>query len=161
VSSLVIVCSSTADGARQAAVTMNWLGQNGYHHLRRRSCVVINHLVPVKPQIDVLDLGHQYERLVGQGRVVLIRWDAQVAAGGKIRLDQVSRKHRRKIVELAAARSGDFISVEGPVEAGAARHPAHSWQRPGFAGATAPAHSHRAQTSLTRTGFTPRLLSER
>jgi MinD-like ATPase involved in chromosome partitioning or flagellar assembly len=48
VSSLVIVCSATADGARQAAVTMNWLGHNGYHHLVRRSCVVINHLVPVK-----------------------------------------------------------------------------------------------------------------
>jgi MinD-like ATPase involved in chromosome partitioning or flagellar assembly len=128
VSSLVIVCSATADGARQAAVTMNWLGQNGYHHLVRRSCVVINHLVPVKPQIDVMDLGHQYERLVGQGRVVLAPWDTHVATGGQIRLDLVSRGYRRKIVELAAAISDDFASFDGPLAAGAARHAAPNYQ---------------------------------
>jgi MinD-like ATPase involved in chromosome partitioning or flagellar assembly len=85
---------------------MNWLGHNGYHHLARRSCVVINHLVPVKPQIDVMDLGHQYERLVGQGRVVFAPWDTHVATGGEIRLDLVSRGYRRKIVELGGGDLG-------------------------------------------------------
>jgi MinD-like ATPase involved in chromosome partitioning or flagellar assembly len=42
VSGLVIVASASIDGARQAAVTMDWLRQNGYHNLLGRSCVVIN-----------------------------------------------------------------------------------------------------------------------
>ncbi|MBP1823193.1 MinD-like ATPase involved in chromosome partitioning or flagellar assembly [Mycobacterium sp. OAE908] len=137
ISSAVIVCSATADGARQAAVTMNWLGQNGYHHLARRSCVVISHLVPVKPQIDVTDLGRQYEQLVGHGRVVLIPWEAHIAAGNEIHMDLVSRRFRRAITELAAALSDDFSTPAGPV-AVASTAPPHR-QQAGYAGATAPA----------------------
>lgn len=142
VSSLVIVCSATADGARQAAVTMNWLGHNGFHHLVRRSCVVINHLVPVKPQIDVMDLGQQYERLVGPGRVVLVPWDTHVAAGGEIRLDLLGREYRRNIAELAAALSDDYTPGGRPVEAGAARHEAPNYPQPRSAGAPVPARQH-------------------
>ena len=49
----MIVASASIDGARQAAVTMDWLRQNGYQDLLGRSCVVINHVVPGKPNIDV------------------------------------------------------------------------------------------------------------
>jgi MinD-like ATPase involved in chromosome partitioning or flagellar assembly len=116
------------------------LGHNGYHHLVRRSCVVVNQLVPVKPQIDVTDLGHQYERLVGQGRVVLIPWDKHVATGGEIRLEMVSRGYRRKIAELAAAKSDDFASLSAPVEA--PHHVLQSHQQQGYAGAVAPDPRH-------------------
>jgi len=124
VSSLVIVCSATTDGARQAAVTMNWLGRNGFQHLVPRSCVVINNLVPAKPQIDVADLTHQYEQLVGRGRVVALPWDTHIAAGGEIALNSTSRNYRRRIVALAAALSEDFASLGAAVSAGAARHAA-------------------------------------
>ena len=64
VSGLVIVASASIDGARQAAVTMDWLRQNGYQDLLSRSCVVINHVTPGKTNIDVEDLVQQFERAV-------------------------------------------------------------------------------------------------
>ncbi|MCH9730368.1 MAG: AAA family ATPase, partial [Actinomycetia bacterium] len=74
VSGLVIVASASIDGARQAAVTMDWLRQHGYQDLLGRSCVVINHVVPGKPSIDVEDLVQQFERHVPPGRVLVLPW---------------------------------------------------------------------------------------
>ncbi len=112
VSGLVIVASASIDGARQAAVTMDWLRQNGYQYLLGRSCVVINHVVPGKPNIDVTDLVQQFERHVPPGRVIVLPWDKHIAAGTEIELDLVSRTFRRRIVELAAAPSDDFERLE-------------------------------------------------
>jgi MinD-like ATPase involved in chromosome partitioning or flagellar assembly len=112
VSGLVIVASASIDGARQAAVTMDWLRQNGYQDLLGRSCVVINHVVPGKPNIDVADLVQQFERHVPPGRVVVLPWDKHIAAGTEIQLELLSRTFRRRIVELAAALSDDFDRLE-------------------------------------------------
>ena len=112
VSGLVIVASASIDGARQAAVTMDWLRQNGYQDLLGRSCVVINHVVPGKPNIDVTDLVQQFERHVPPGRVVVLPWDKHIAAGTEIQLSLLSRTFRRRIVELAAALSDDFDRLE-------------------------------------------------
>jgi MinD-like ATPase involved in chromosome partitioning or flagellar assembly len=112
VSGLVIVASASIDGARQAAVTMDWLRQNGYHNLLGRSCVVINHVVGGKPNIDVADLVQQFERHVPPGRVVVLPWDKHIAAGTQIQLDLLSRTFRRRIIELAAAVSDDFDRLE-------------------------------------------------
>jgi hypothetical protein len=95
VSGLVIVASASIDGARQAAVTMDWLRQNGYQDLLGRSCVVINHVVPGKPNIDVTDLVQQFERHVPPGRVVVLPWDKHIAAGTEIQLELLSRTWRR------------------------------------------------------------------
>jgi MinD-like ATPase involved in chromosome partitioning or flagellar assembly len=112
VSGLVIVASASIDGARQAAVTMDWLRQNGYQDLLGRSCVVINHVVPGKPNIDVTDLVQQFERHVPPGRVIVLPWDKHIAAGTEIQLDLLSRTFQRRIVELAAALSDDFDRLE-------------------------------------------------
>ncbi|HKP44392.1 MinD/ParA family ATP-binding protein [Mycobacterium sp.] len=112
VSGLVIVASASIDGARQAAVTMDWLRQNGYQDLLGRSCVVINHIVPGKPNIDVDDLVQQFERHVPPGRVVVLPYDKHIAAGTEIQLDLLSNPFRRRIVELAAALSDDFDRLE-------------------------------------------------
>jgi MinD-like ATPase involved in chromosome partitioning or flagellar assembly len=112
VSGLVIVASASIDGARQAAVTMDWLRQNGYQDLLGRSCVVINHTVPGKPNIDVTDLVQQFERHVPPGRVVVLPWDKHIAAGTEIQLELLSRTFQRRIVELAAALSDDFDRLE-------------------------------------------------
>ena len=108
VSGLVIVASASIDGARQAAVTMDWLRQNGYQDLLRRSCVVINHVVPGHPNTDVEDLVQQFERHVMPGRVVVLPWDKHIAAGTEIQLDMLGALFRRRITELAAALSDDF-----------------------------------------------------
>lgn len=112
VSGTVIVASASIDGARQAAVTMDWLRQNGFQDLLGRSCVVINHIVPGKPNIDVGDLVQQFERHVPPGRVVVLPYDKHIAAGTDIQLDLLSSGFQRKIIELAAALSDDFDRLE-------------------------------------------------
>jgi MinD-like ATPase involved in chromosome partitioning or flagellar assembly len=112
VSGLVIVASASIDGARQAAVTMDWMRQNGYQDLLGRSCVVINHVVPGKPNIDVADLVQQFERHVAPGRVIVLPWDKHIAAGTEIQLDLLDKIFQRRITELAAALSDDFDRLE-------------------------------------------------
>lgn len=108
VAGLVIVASASIDGARQAAVTMDWLRQNGYQDLLGRTCVVINHVTPGKPNIDVTDLVGQFQRHVSPGRVIVLPYDKHVAAGTEIQLDLLDRTFVRRITELAAALSDDF-----------------------------------------------------
>ena len=91
---------------------MDWLRHNGYQDLLGRSCVVINHVTPGKPNIDVTDLVEQFERHVAPGRVVVLPWDKHIAAGTEIQLELLSRTFRRRIVELAAALSDDFDRLE-------------------------------------------------
>lgn len=112
VSGLVIVASASIDGARQAAITMDWLRQNGYQDLLGRSCVVINHVTPGKPNIDVEDLVQQFERHVPAGRVIVLPWDKHIAAGTEIQLGLLGKAFRRRVVELAAALSDDFDRLE-------------------------------------------------
>jgi MinD-like ATPase involved in chromosome partitioning or flagellar assembly len=110
VSGLVVVASASIDGARQAAMTLNWLWQNGYRGLLDRSCVVINRLVPGKVNIDVGDLVAQFERHVPPGRVITLPWDKHISVGTEIEFDLLSSVFRRRILELAAALSDDFGS---------------------------------------------------
>lgn len=112
VSGLVIVASASIDGARQAAITMDWLRQNGYQHLLGRTCVVINHTVPGKPNVDVNDLVKQFESHVSPGRVVVLPYDKHIAAGSAIDLDLLGSQYQRRITELAAALSDDFERLE-------------------------------------------------
>ncbi len=112
VSGVVIVASASIDGARQAAVTMDWLRQNGYQDLLGRSCLVINNVVPGKPNIDVTDLVQQFERHIPSGRVVVLPFDKHIAAGTEIQLALLGSLFRRRITELAAALSDDFDRVE-------------------------------------------------
>lgn len=112
ISGMVIVASASIDGARQAAVTLDWLRQNGYQDLLGRSCVVINHVTPGKTNIDVEDLVQQFERHVAPGRVVVLPWDKHIAAGTEIQLDLLGKTFQRRILELAAALSDDFDRLE-------------------------------------------------
>ena len=112
VSGMVIVASASIDGARQAAITMDWLRQNGYQDLLGRSCVVINHVTPGKVNVDVEDLVQQFERHVPPGRVIVLPWDKHIAAGTEIQLELLSDTFQRRITELAAALSDDFDRLE-------------------------------------------------
>lgn len=86
--------------------------RNGYHDLLSRSCVVVNHVVPGKPNIDVADLVQQFERHVPAGRVVVLPWDKHIAAGTEIQLELLGKAFQRRIIELAAALSDDFDRLE-------------------------------------------------
>lgn len=107
-SGAVIVASASIDGARQAAVTMDWLRQNGHQDLLNRSCVVVNHVGPRKPNVDTGDLVHQFQKHVAPGRVFVLPWDKHIAAGTEIHFDLLRPAYRRRALELAAALSDDF-----------------------------------------------------
>ena len=77
-----------------------------------RSCVVINNVVPGKPNIDVTDLVQQFERHVPPGRVVVLPLDKHIAAGTEIQLALLGSVFRRRVTELAAALSDDFDRLE-------------------------------------------------
>ncbi|MDH6197357.1 MinD-like ATPase involved in chromosome partitioning or flagellar assembly [Mycobacterium frederiksbergense] len=113
VSGAVIVASASIDGARQAAVTLDWLRHNGYQELLNRSCVVVNHVGPRKPNVNIGDLVHQFQKHVAPGRVFVLPWDKHIAAGTEIHLDLLRPRFRRRILELAAALSDDFEGGSG------------------------------------------------
>lgn len=112
VSGIVVVASASIDGARQAAVAMDWLRQNGYQDLLSRACVVINHIVPSKPNLDVDALVQQFERHLQPGRIIVLPWDKHIASGTQIELDLLGSTYERRILELAAALSDDFDRLE-------------------------------------------------
>ncbi|MEZ0049119.1 MinD-like ATPase involved in chromosome partitioning or flagellar assembly [Mycobacterium sp. MAA66] len=108
VSDVVIVTTATVDGARQAAVTMDWLRQNGYEDLVSRSCVVINHVTKGAATVDTKALIAQFERHIMPGRVINLPWDKHIAAGVAIDFDLLGDTYKRRIAELAAVLSDDF-----------------------------------------------------
>jgi MinD-like ATPase involved in chromosome partitioning or flagellar assembly len=107
-SAVVIVTSASIDGARQAAVAIDWLRNNGHQDLLNRACVVINNVSPAETNIAVAELVRQFGQYVQPGRVIVLPWDKHIAAGTEIQLSHLDRMYKRKILELAAALSNDF-----------------------------------------------------
>lgn len=107
-SGLVIVSSASIDGARQAAVAIDWLRHNKYHALLNRTCLVINDVAPGEPNVAVADLVRRFEQDLQPGRVIVLPWDKHVAVGTEIQVDLLGDTYKRRILELAAALSDDF-----------------------------------------------------
>jgi MinD-like ATPase involved in chromosome partitioning or flagellar assembly len=107
-SAAVIVTSASIDGARQAAIAINWLRNNGHQDLLTHACLVINNLAPGETNIAVADLVRQFGQSIQPGRVIVLPWDRHIAAGTEIQLGALDATYRRKILELAAALSDDF-----------------------------------------------------
>jgi MinD-like ATPase involved in chromosome partitioning or flagellar assembly len=107
-SGVVIVTSASVDGARQAAVAIDWLRNNGHQELLSRACVVINHVVPGEPKIAITELVRQFGQHVRSDRVVVLPWDKHIAAGKEMEIGLLDPVYERRITELAAALSDDF-----------------------------------------------------
>ncbi|WP_414738977.1 AAA family ATPase, partial [Mycobacterium nebraskense] len=107
-SGAVIVTSASVDGARQAAVAIDWLRNNGHQELLGRACVVINHVAPGEPNVAITDLVRQFGQYVRPDRVVVLPWDKHIAAGEEIEIRLLDPVYKRRITELAAALSDDF-----------------------------------------------------
>ncbi len=107
-SAVVIVTSASIDGARQAAVAIDWLRNNGHQDLLARACVAINNVSPGDTNIAVGELVQQFEQYVQPSRVVVLPWDKHIAAGTEIQLSLLDPAYKRKVLELAAALSDDF-----------------------------------------------------
>lgn len=107
-SGVVIVTSASVDGARQAAVAVDWLRNNGHQELLSRACVVINHVAPGEPNVAITDLVRQFGQHVRPDRVLVLPWDKHIAAGKEIEIGQLDPVYQRRVTELAAALSDDF-----------------------------------------------------
>jgi putative peptide zinc metalloprotease protein len=110
---LVLVLRPALDGARAAALTLDWLGEHGYSELVARAVVVINGVrrnggVPLEPIED-----HFAQRCA---KVIAVPWDRSLEAGGQTSLATLHLGARDALTELAAA-VADHFSSEKPLRA--------------------------------------------
>jgi MinD-like ATPase involved in chromosome partitioning or flagellar assembly len=104
--SLVIVSSSSVDGARSASATLDWLDAHGYGDLVRRSVAVIN---SVRPRSGKVDLDRLAQHFAARCRAVCrLPFDEHLEEGAEIELEELSPQTRLALLELAATVADDF-----------------------------------------------------
>lgn len=104
--SLVIVSSSSIDGARSASATIDWLDAHGYGELVTRSVAVIN---SVRPTAGKVDLDRVAAHFAARCRAVCrIPFDEHLDEGGEIDLEQLGQHTRWAALELAATVADGF-----------------------------------------------------
>ncbi|MCZ4079295.1 AAA family ATPase [Rhodococcus sp. H36-A4] len=106
---LVVVSSSSVDGARSASATLDWLDAHGHRDLVRSSVAVVN---AVRPRAGKVDLAKVVEHFAQRCRqVVLVPFDPHLEEGAEIDLGRLKPKTRFALLELAAAVAADFPST--------------------------------------------------
>ena len=110
---IVVVMPPALDGARVAAMTLDWLEEHDHADLVRGAVAVVN---AVHGRGD-LELERIDEHFVARcSAVVHIPWDITLQAGAHTTLGDLRRETRHAYLELAAAVAASF---EGAVPAGA------------------------------------------
>ena len=109
---IVVVMPPALDGARVAAMTLDWLEEHDHADLVRGAVAVVN---AVHGRGD-LELERIDEHFVARcSAVVHIPWDITLQAGAHTTLGDLRRETRQAYLELAAAVAASF---EGSVPAG-------------------------------------------
>ena len=104
--SLVVVSSSSIDGARSASATLDWLDAHGCGALVARSVAVIN---GVRPGARNVDVDKVVEHFGARCRsVVRIPFDPHLEEGAEVELDRLGPQTRLALLELAATAADDF-----------------------------------------------------
>lgn len=104
--SLVIVSSSSVDGARSASATLDWLDAHGYGELVKRSVAVIN---SVRPRSSSVDIDKLEAHFGARTRAVCrIPFDPHLEEGAEIELDRLQSDTRLQLLELAATMADAF-----------------------------------------------------
>nr|WP_228046552.1 MinD/ParA family protein [Saccharopolyspora sp. HNM0983] len=109
--SLVIVSSSSIDGARSASATLEWLDAHGYGQLVSRSVAVINSVRPAAGKVDVDKLAAHFGSRCRA--VAKIPFDPHLEEGAEVELDQLAAPTRLALLELAAVVADDFQHAPG------------------------------------------------
>ncbi|MCH6160044.1 SAV_2336 N-terminal domain-related protein [Streptomyces marispadix] len=103
---LVIISTSSVDGASSASTTLDWLSAHGYGDLVQRSITVISGVRETGKMIKVEDIvAHFQTRCRG---VVTIPFDEHLSAGAELDLDMMRPKTREAYFNLAALVAEDF-----------------------------------------------------
>ncbi|MFB9382816.1 MinD/ParA family protein [Pseudonocardia petroleophila] len=106
---LIIVSSSSIDGARSASATMDWLDAHGHGDLVRNAVAVVN---SVSRSSGGVDLDRVAEHFAARCRaVVQIPFDAHLQEGAEVDLDRLEPQTRLALLELAAAVADAFASA--------------------------------------------------
>ncbi|WP_300008369.1 AAA family ATPase [Pseudonocardia sp.] len=109
---LIIVSSSSIDGARSASATMDWLDAHGHGDLVRNAVAVVNN---VSRSSGGVDLDRVAEHFAARCReVVRIPFDAHLQEGAEVDLDRLDPATRLALLELAAAVADAFASAHTP-----------------------------------------------
>jgi MinD-like ATPase involved in chromosome partitioning or flagellar assembly len=109
--SLIIVSSSSIDGARSASATLDWLEAHGYRNLVARSVAVIN---SVRPRANKVNLDKLSEHFAARCRAVChVPFDEHLEEGAEIDLDLLGTATRLAMLDLAAT-VADAFSGENP-----------------------------------------------
>ena len=107
--SLVVVSSSSIDGALSASATLDWLDAHGYGDLVARSVAVINY---VRRSSGGVDLDRVSEHFAGRCRAVArLPFDPHLDEGAQIHLERLAPRTRTAMLELAALVADDFPRV--------------------------------------------------
>lgn len=107
---LVLVTSASVDAIKKTGTALEWLRNNGYQHLLDSAILVVNHIERDKPNVLA---NKEIERLAGRLRsrcVVTLPFDRHVHEGKEINLERLSKKSRRRYLQMAAALGGMFPS---------------------------------------------------
>lgn len=110
---LVMVASTSPDGAKGAAELLDWAYEAGYAGLLSRTVVVINDVHGKGSKHDravVNSLVEQFSRWVGSGQVFVVPFDPHIATAGIIDLSDLRPATRRRLLEITAKIAGGFSS---------------------------------------------------
>jgi putative peptide zinc metalloprotease protein len=107
---LVLVLRPGLDGARAAALTLDWLDEHGYGWLVERAVVVLNGVRRgVGMPLDQVR-AHFEQRCA---TVLEVPWDRALEQGGQSELSRLAPATRDALLELAAAVADNFGEVRG------------------------------------------------
>ncbi|GLZ50927.1 AAA family ATPase [Actinomycetospora sp. NBRC 106378] len=114
--SLVVVSSSSIDGALSASATLDWLDAHGYGDLVARSVAVINY---VRKSSGGVDLDRVADHFAGRCRAVArLPFDPHLDEGAQIHLEKLAPRTRTAMLELAAVVADDFPRAGSRVRIG-------------------------------------------
>jgi MinD-like ATPase involved in chromosome partitioning or flagellar assembly len=106
--SLIIVTTTSLDGARSASATLDWLDHHGYEDLVRQSVAVIATVHSGSGNVDVSKLEDHFSSRCRA--VVRIPFDPHLEAGGIIDLDELEQPTYDAYLQLAGDVAVGFAS---------------------------------------------------
>ncbi|GAB2887759.1 hypothetical protein GCM10027074_65090 [Streptomyces deserti] len=103
---LIVVATSSVDGATSASTTLDWLNAHGYDELVKRSLTVVSETRKKSKAVKVNEVvDHFRARCRG---VVEIPFDEHLAAGAEVDLAQLKTRTREAYFSLATLVAADF-----------------------------------------------------
>ncbi|WP_327380415.1 FhaA domain-containing protein [Streptomyces sp. NBC_01212] len=103
---LIVVATSSVDGAASASTTLDWLNAHGYADLVQRSITVVSAPRKTSKIVKLNDVvAHFRARCRG---VVVVPFDEHLSAGAEIDLDKMRPQTREAYFNLATLVAADF-----------------------------------------------------